>query len=364
MKYFLFIICLLFVLGCENDEENFEGQFEITPIIQEEINDLLLSELKIESKKILINDSIQIFSIVNSQNHIGFPDLAKFNDTWFIIFRYSDGHIFKTFSKIITLKSNDLIKWTGDRSFYQPGYDLRDPKFIINSNKDKIYLQFHSTLNEPYGTFRNDFITSYIKDTGIWNNPAKIVKDPKDENWLWRPIWNNNDNKLYAAGYNISDYFRLYSSSDGYSYKELFNFNLKDQPTEATLRFYDDFAYILIRIKQAPSLLGKSNKNSLTKWSFEILPWPDLGGPNFLKYKNSLIITGRVENKTKIFRYSLANRLVNEIVTLPSFGDNGYTGLWLNGDTLNVVYYTGNVAGGYNLNLARLDLNSFKNFHF
>jgi hypothetical protein len=355
----LYIIPMIFaIFSCEKIDE--------VPITVESkpffnvgnLDDRILSDLKIETKTIQSNDSLSVISIASSKYHIGFPDIVKHDSNWYVTFRYSDSHLPINFADIIVLKSGDQENWIPDKYFSQPNYDLRDPKFCLNTTNNELFLQFHSTTIQPYGNDRNDFITNYSSIENQWENPSKIIKDINNTIWLWRPVWEKNN--AYVVGYFTGDLLKLFKSTDGYSYKEIVNFDLKNQPTETTLRFFEDTAYIIIRVITGPSLLGKSQGSSLLKWDFEPLPWPNLGGPNFVIYKNYLIIAGRVNGLTKIFIYNLKTKITKELVSLPSYGDTGYTGLYLTNDTLNMVYYTSSPTEGYKLNLAKFYLNKYK----
>ena len=355
---FYIVLIIITIFSCENIEEAPTTSDPETLINIHDFDDRILSDLRIETKTILSNDSISVTSIASSKYHIGFPDLIEHDSNWYVCFRYSDGHLPVNFGDIVVLKSIDQANWIPDKYFSQLDYDLRDPKFTLNNSKNELFLQFHSTTIEPYGTNRNDYVTNYSETENQWEKPVKIIKDFSNTIWLWRPVWEKNN--AYVVGYFTGDLLKLFKSTNGYSYQEMVNFDLKNQPTETTLRFNKDKAYIIIRVITGPSLLGKSQASSLLKWDFEPLPWPNLGGPNFVIYKNYLIIAGRVNGLTQIFTYNLKTKITNELVSVPSYGDTGYTGLYLSNDTLNMVYYTSSPTEGYKLNLAKFYLNKYR----
>ena len=355
MKYLLCFTIFIF-LSCSKKEIVIPD----TPVIQKGLDELSLPELQMEYENIFSNDSIELSSIASSSYHIGFPDIVKYNNMWFVTFRYSDGHLPKTFSKVIVIKSNNLNSWMLDKGFTQSGFDLRDPNFIINPTENKLHLQFHSTAMVPYGTTRSDYITDYSALKNDWEDSFKIVKDVSNLIWLWRPVWNVSDQNFYVVGYYNDSLLKLFKSSSGNDYKEVYSFHLENEPSEATIRFYDDSAYVLIRMLKGLTLLGKSPASSLKKWEFEELPWTNMGGPNFLKYKDYFIISGRVGNETRISSYNIKTKVIKKIASLPSYDDNGYAGLSLSGDILTIVYYTGSPSGDHKLNIAQLQLNKYK----
>jgi hypothetical protein len=213
-KYFILIYILLIECTQNNDEA-----ITIQPIEKSEIMSPL--NLKIESRQVLSNDSFNITTIAYSTDLVEFPDLAKFQNNWFVTFRLSDAHVAEKYAHIIVLKSADRINWVSDSYFTQPEFDLRDPKFSLNPENDSLFLHFHSTNIDPYGYVRNNYTTNYINSQGTWGNSSK-VENKINNLWLWRPVWHNN--MAYVAGYyyNFNNNLILLKSANGYQYQEFY----------------------------------------------------------------------------------------------------------------------------------------------
>lgn len=293
-------------------------------------------------------------TISESSFHVGFPDLIKYKGTWYMSMRYSEGHLPKKIGYVIIAKSKDLELWENEQVFIQEGYDLRDPKFFIA--KDSLYVHFNSTTINPYGDIRNDYISKYKGKSGEWN-PAKMInKNTKLKSWFWRITY--NEGLFYTAAYKGGEPLRLFSSADGTNFTEIYEFDIKGRTTEATLRFYEDKAYLLLRMEDGDALFGEAPKNNLTDWNFKSVNIYRFGGPNFLEYKNAFLLGGRDHNinKTKLYTYNHHSNSLNEIITFPSVLDTGYPGMIIEGNFLYFLYFSGAPNSRHRINLAVIDL--------
>lgn len=281
--------------------------------------------------------------VISSSQHLAFPDLIWYHDFWYITFRLSDAHVNGTYSKIKVLKSSDFITWEESSNFEYPDFDLRDPKFSLNTETDSLYLHCHgaSTIG-VYGQTRKNLYINYTDE--IYGVNKKIVsfrelpllKEFKYD-WLWRPIW--NEGKLYVGGYR-HDQFRLYQYN-----------NINDTPVilkslnegigETTLRIKNDRIYFLSR-KKAAGILGNSLISSFD-FQWESLFTQELGGPNFIIRNDTLFLGGRLNSTTSIFSYPMNKESyeLNLIFEFPSkYPDCGYPGLYLKDNIIYGVYYT------------------------
>jgi hypothetical protein len=168
------------------------------------------------------------------------------------------------------------------------------------------------------------------------------------------------DGTFYTGAYRYGEPLKLFNSIDGINFEEIYKFNLEGNLTESTIKYYDKQVYILIRVKDRNTLLGKANENDLTTWAFNELPIKELGGPNFLKYENNFLIGGRSNNKTTLYYYNYSTNKLKELFILPSVQDNGYPGMYIDNDLLHIVYYNGSNTGKYLINLVIINLNEAK----
>ncbi len=350
--------CLIDVPPSPASQKN-NPQIAVPPVINFAVDDSISA--LIEYKDITTHlssspvDSL-VRPVLRSNYHLGFPDIVKYKDTWYISVRFSEGHLPINFSHVIIFKSIDLKTWVPEQIFTQEGYDLRDPKLFVADNT--LYVHFHSTTINPYGDIRNDYISKYSIFSNSWETAQKINKNTNMKSWFWRVSY--FDGTFYTGAYQYGEPLKLFNSIDGINFEEIYKFNLKGSLTESTIRYYDKQVYILIRVKDKNTLLGKANENDLTTWVFNELPIKELGGPNFLKYENNFLIGGRSNNKTTLYYYNYSTNKLKELFILPSVQDNGYPGMYIDNDLLYIVYYSGSNTGKYLINLVIINLNEAK----
>lgn len=344
-------------LSCKTDIQTLGSLNDPTIVVPEvanqAVNDSISHLLNYSGGIAEKNDTFSVVTIVKSKYVLDFPDLIKYNNVWYMTMRFSDGHVANIFGHVIVSSSNDLKVWKPEQIYMQPGYDLRDPKLFSDGN---LRVHFNSTTIYPYGNIRNDFIGEFQNDSVIWGRAIMINKNTYVKSWFWRITFYNNT--YYTCGYLGGNPLKLYTSTDGLDYETNFHFSLNDSPSEATLRFGDQYAYVIIRLNGF-AVLGRSAINNLRDWELSSLPWQNIGGPNFLIYKNYLLISGRINNKTMLYSYNLQNKEIKEMITLPTISECGYPGLYIEDDMLYLVYYTGASNNEYAINLASINLTKF-----
>jgi len=305
----------------------------------------------------------------NNTGSKAFTDLVYFNDKWYLTYRDSDSHSLGQDGKIQIFSSFDGIKWTLEQEFFVLDVDLRDPKFSIN--KDILNICIHGSIYKQSKLVGfKDFISQWSKIG--WSNLKPILLDNKklsiakiegNESWPWRFTWFND--VAYVFGYNPNGIFSLYTSSDGINFvsKGEYFQKIGGTPTEATIRINPegDF-YCLIRRNNAFALLIKSTNSGETWETVSEIPISSLGGPNFLFYKNGLILSGRDNNKVVVCSFNLENNKFTKLKTLASGGDCSYPGMVMQEEILWISYYSGHeTTSGSSIYLETLNL---KNFDF
>lgn len=362
LSYASVIVLIIFLSSCFKDVPITEvlinnSNIYVPPVLNSNSSDSTLKLISIELKDNSVNKftNYQIRNILSSNYHLGFPDFTKFNDTWFISFRYSDGHITDKSGYAVIYKSTDLINWEFEQIFTQNGFDIRDPKLLVADNK--LFVHFNSTTINPYGETRNDYISEYNLNTGTWNKAIKINKNTNLKSWFWRISY--FEGSFYTAGYSQGQ-LKLYKSPNGTNFIEIYDFNSEKYLTEATLRFYNKKAYILIRVSKDETLFGVADEKDLTNWSFKNLPIIEIGGPNFLFYEDFVLLSGRNINTTSLYYYNIKDELLRDFkIYFPSGFDTGYPGMYIENDKLYLLFYSaGDPLNKNSINLAIVDLSN------
>lgn len=325
------------------------------PVYNSVLNDSINSLISYSNTILKSADNfIETREIINSKLHLAFTDLIKYNGAWYVAFRFSDGHVATNFGHIIIAKSENLEKWESEQIYMQNNYDLRDPKLFI---KDSVLcIHFHSATINPYAVSRNDYFAKYDLENNRWGKAIKINKNTNEKSWFWRLTEHNN--KIYTIAYRGGEPLKLFISNNGTDFNEQYSFeNIQGRASETTLRFDNDSVYALIRREGEGTLLGKSLVSDMTKWTFIDFPWISMGGPNFLIYKDKLLITGRINGQPRLYSYSLNSKTLTQIGSLPGgFNETGYCGMFLEEDILYLAYYTGIKDRGFSIKFSRVNL--------
>lgn len=302
---------------------------------------------------------ININSLVPFDDNISynFTDLIYFNNMWYLTFRESDSHAYGKDGIINLYSRRDNENWQLIKNFKVDGFDLRDPKFSVNGDKLMLYIHGSKYLNKELLGFTDYRVSCF--EGNQWGDPEKVTLDnlkpltykiPGNEAWPWRITWYKG--KAYAFGYTFtanSSIFDMYKSDDGLFFKGL-NVMSKDFPFrgESTIRVNDegDF-YAIIRSKDL--ILARSFDQNKSWEVFDKIPVLSLGGPNFIFYKNKMLITGRDSNAMKVvlYSYDLNAKVYTQLFTFESGGDCGYAGMVIKDGDLWVSYYSSHARKNY-----------------
>ena len=290
----------------------------------------------------LENSGVVNYNITASSNHLAFPDLIRYNDKWFLTYREGDGHLYKDFSKIIVLISEDFVKWNKLQELEISKLDLRDPKFSFNSSINKLYIHFHGI---PQGTELKNSRSYYCEfsDNDMEFDIIKMLRLPDNLpnklwecDWLWKPLWYKS--KFYVNGY-LYNGIRTYSTNDLSKGVSLIGKSWNIGWSEAASIIKEDTLITVVRTNG----LAKWGKTSLKNIDYEWgnIPINDIGGPNLIHFNNnSYFIAGRQEGRFEIFNYDADNNNIISIFRSNSISpDIGYNGMFLHNNKLYAVYY-------------------------
>jgi hypothetical protein len=277
--------------------------------------------------------------IVISENHLGFPDLIRYNDMWYVIYRESDGHV-GTYGIVKVLKSKDFNKWEEIFTCELEGWDLRDPKFSWDKSRNKLYLHFHAAFLQDNRASRKDLYIEYNHTNGFSINDIKEICVPhRYKNiWLWRPEWNNGI--FYCIGYNpaVIDGIALFIYPEITASPDIIPLLEYIDASEATIRFNNDDVYCLVRRNNDNTFLGKATIDKIDDFSWSEIPLFAFGGPNMLLTDGAIFIGGR-QNGLFIGKMNPKNYSITEMEKLPAGGDSSYPGMVLFCNELYIVYY-------------------------
>lgn len=326
----LFRLAVLLVLSLPGGSCREDDDFSTPPYLQ---NDLLIS----------------------ANDHLAFPDLAWFNNAWYLAYRVSDSHVMGTFNRIVVCRSVDFDNWEEINSFEYGGFDLRDPKFSLNEQTDSLYLHIHAASEEGiYGAQRKNLLVRFNKEqnrfaSGIHSNlrlPAGYQND-----WLWRPVWHKG--MCIAGGYS-DGHLRFYKYQSFDTEPVIFSSLSEHRPSESTIKFEGERMFTLVR-REGDSWFGVSPDSVYKNLSAQIpavdlgwtsLPFSYLRGPNMVIQNGKAYIGGRNnDDRTAIIIYSIADNRIEQVDELYSYGDNSYPGMVLRDNKIYGVYYTQSKKG-------------------
>ncbi len=296
-----------------------------------------------EKKPILISWQMVWDGSLNGLPYNAFTDLIYFQNQFFCCFRESIHPQQGDNGKIRILASKDSFTWKSVADLSLNGYDLRDPKLSITPG-GRLLLNLGATLwTNDWKTETLNSAVSFSNDGINWG-PVQVL--PYTGQWLWRVTWNQNI--AYAMAYSFAQpsgfQMQLMSSPDGILYSTINQFTIPGNPTEATIRFLPDNTMVGL-VRTSPGVIGVSPP-PYTQWTW-YQTTAELGGPDFLILNNGEMWAssrGFKGQKEKCVLASMSQDSYQPVITLPSKGDSGYTGMVEKDGKLYVSYYTSEIG--------------------
>ena len=302
--------------------------------------------------------------IGHKADHNAFVDLCEFNQQLICCYREAEDHVSadgRICILTLDIKGNVLCL----SRIAIPNTDLRDPKVSITPDGDILliaYARKTSSNNQTIGS-RN---LTWLSQTGHSWSTAKELADSGW--WLWRVRWYKR--RAYGFAYNRKrNAIHLYSGSprDSFRLHQSFALSLEEHekgyPNESDLVFDNNKAFAVVR-RDADSCTAQLGHSVFPykKWN-----WIDLGryigGPVMMRLDNSFaLLAGRIVKQeqlvTGLLKVNLLNGDLQELLILPSGGDNGYPGLVLKEGMLYVSYYSSHEDNKSCVYLAQIDARS------
>lgn len=331
--------------------------------------DIPVEEVRSNKEYIL---SIELDTIITSSNHLAFPDIINYKDSiWLLAYRESDKHVYGSFSRIKILKSSDFKKWEEINSYEIKGFDLRDPKFSLDKERNKLYLHFHSASENgtmgKYANYRYNYYCVFNNSTKRFNTETDgtiTTPDLFPQDWLWKPIWNRG--VMLAGGY-LKKGLRFYKYEDILGTPLVFSELNENSPSECALLIDNNKIYALVR-RDGDTLIGnlsismdslmniQSSSNEVS-FNWTSIPIRELGGPNMVVVNGIIYIAGRADGITSIYAFDPKSQKVNHVLSLPFNGENGYPGLFSLKNNIFGVYYTQNSSLSFEIRTFIIKLN-------
>lgn len=305
-----------------------------------------------------------IKKVGNKAQHNAFVDLCEFKQQLFCCYREAKNHVSADgVIRILTLDiAGNILR---SNRIAIPQTDLRDPKITVTPDGNLLlitYARQTSSNNQTIGT-RN---LTWLSQTGHSWSAAREFADRGW--WLWRVRWHKS--QAYGFAYNRGqNSIHLYSGDPRRSFHQHQPFALsldkhkKGYPNESDLIFNNNKAYALVR-RDADSYSAQLGQSTYPykKWR-----WIDLeryiGGPVMLRLDDIFaLVAGRIVKHgrlvTGLLKMNLSNGDLQELLILPSAGDNSYPGLVLKEGMLYVSYYSSHEDNKSSVYLAEINIES------
>lgn len=310
---------------------------------------------------------IWLKKVASRAQHNAFVDLCEFRKQLFCCYREAKNHVSADGSIcIIALDKQGQVLHTNRIAI--PKVDLRDPKLSITADGQLLLIAYARHTDAQNITIKTQNL-SWLSQTGFSWSTAKEFADRGW--WLWRVRWHNKQaygfaynrkqNALHFYAGNPRRIFHLHQP-----YALSLRKHQKGYPNESDLIFDNNQAYALVR-RDADTYSAQLGHS---RFPFKKWHWLDLkcyiGGPTMQQIdKKFALVAGRILKQgqlvTGLLKMNLENAELQELLTLPSAGDNSYPGLVINKNSLYVSYYSSHENNKSCVYLAQIDMHSLLN---
>ncbi|MGS2720397.1 hypothetical protein [Paraglaciecola aestuariivivens] len=290
--------------------------------------------------------------------HNAFVDLCAFKNDFFCVYREAKNHL-SIDGNICILRLDKQAEVIQTQQIRVPNCDLRDPKITVTPQGKLLLTAYARYL----GSKASENVNWFSADGHSWSS-AKTFGQPGW--WLWRLRWHNN--QAYGLAYNKQQQaLDLYAGDPrrGFYLQQKSVLSLakhnKGYPNESDLIFKGDKAYALVR-RDADSFTAQLGHSQAP---FKQWRWTDLGrylgGPTMLALnQNYALVAARIVKQKKLVTALLTMHLetghLQELMVLPSSGDNSYPGCVLEGHNLYLSYYSSHQDNKSCVYLAHIDI--------
>ncbi|MEK0448680.1 MAG: hypothetical protein RL088_948 [Verrucomicrobiota bacterium] len=291
---------------------------------------------------------VNVQKIWDAAPHNAFTDLARWNNTYWIVFREADAHVGGD-GKIRVIRSATGDKWESAALISEEGIDLRDPKICVTPDERLMVVAGGSVYKGGTKLLGRQPRVMFSKDGAEWTAPQRVLAEG---DWLWRVTWQHGT--AYGVSYKTSApegtpedtgewTATLYSSEDALKWTPVSTLAVTGRPNETTLRFDmhgDCHALVRRESGDKQGWLGTA-KPPFTEWKWAPIGRA-IGGPNLLMPPGQTVAAGRdyLPEGPKTAIGPIVEGKWNPTLTLPSGGDSSYPGLFWNRGEWWVSYYS------------------------
>jgi hypothetical protein len=299
---------------------------------------------------------VSIERIWDRPAHAAFTDIIALSGDLYCTFREGSGHIPGLNGVIRVIRSRDGMNWESVAVLAEPHVDLRDPKLAITPD-GRLMVNMGASYYQGQMRLGIESRVAFAESDGTTFGPPIKVEFPKQmiagSDWLWRITWHEDvawgcvQQSRTDPGGDGRRALRLVSSRDAIHFEEVAQLDV-DSPSETTLRFLPDQTMVaMIRCEGNPKIgrIGRA-KPPYTDWKFTDAS-KRFGGPNLMQLPGGAWLAGsRAYDsgpaKTQLWRLDLDSGNCQNLLTLPSGGDNSYPGFVIDQQKhrLYVSYYS------------------------
>ncbi len=283
-----------------------------------------------------------VWQAYNDGNHNAFTDLCRYKGAYYLTFRNCpDGHMLFTSSRIIVRRSVDGESWQTVCTFSVPERDVRDPHLMVF--EDKLFVLSGTWLVDPNhsrSTDLNDHQGYCAYTTDGKNFVGPVLLDGTHGYYIWRAgayggmaymigrCYQDFDGGSTPAEGRETTEAWLLRSSDGFTWERAGRI----QPSygdEIAFLFEPDGTALAVT-RGGSDMMGQvcRARPPYTNWSHTKLS-RNIGGPMLAKWGDRYLVAGRKtvdrDHPTTVLYWLVDDRL-EEVLELPSGGDNSYPG--------------------------------------
>ncbi len=297
--------------------------------------------------------------------HNANTDMIEWKGEYYLIYNQEPYQMGSPLSKLVLLKSSDMISWQINRTINNPGEDIRDPKLAVIGTRLFIYfLKNAGFIADPYATsyqFTEDGIT--------WSATTDILGQ---DGWLmWRPKTYDGVTYYTPAYWHEHGKSKLVKSSDGITWTDVSMINDGRGNDETDCAFFlDGRMLVTARLEgTGDTAIGSLEAGTLiavasppyTSWTYNFSSLTRLDGPNLFNVSGSIFAFGRYQPERDILFTQLGSSFSNKrtaiflvepdkltyISDVPSSGDTSYAGVIIHDGQIYASYYTSDITKDY-----------------
>ena len=301
--------------------------------------------------------------IFDDGNHNAFTDMVWFRDRIYLSFRSCpDGHMLYTSSRGVILSSANGNEWTKVFEYSVPDRDTRDPHLCVFG--DKLFAYSGTWLCEETPTINHHLgYGVYTEDGETWHGPHML--EGTYGHYIWRA--DSFGGKAYLNGRRIREFRQgldneermkctesvLLESDDGLVWKTcgVIQENWGD---ETAFLFEEDGSALAVARSLSRGETWLPAQVCRSEPPYDTWTRTDLdryiGGPLLKKWNEWYLVGGRkmIDKKNPVTTlYRLVDDQLEEIMELPSGGDNSYPGFVQTSETTGLVsFYSSHEGSG------------------